>query len=65
MIPDFPLEGRLAESLFHERGPYRASLLFRNTFPQAIVNDPEVKRVDYLQVWTGELRSNEVSLEVK
>ncbi len=58
-------DNRLAESLFLEKGSYRASLLFRNFFPQAAAYDPAMKRTDVIDVWTGELHSNEVTLEVR
>jgi len=58
-------DGLLAASLFLERGPYRVSLLFRNSFPRAMVYDPATKSTDFMEVWTGELNSNEVALEVR
>jgi hypothetical protein len=58
-------DSRLAERLFLESGSFRASLLFRNSFPKAAVYDSATKRTDFMDVWTGELRSNEVALEVR
>jgi len=55
----------LAETVFTEKGRYRVRLLFRNIFPRAIVRDPATGKSDMIEAWTGEMQSNEVTIEVK
>jgi len=60
----------LAAKIFDDIGKYKVSILYRNVYPNAIWNlkdedglKHKVKRIT--NAWTGELESNEVTVEVK
>jgi len=54
-----------AWTVFDEPGTYRVRLLFRNLFPKAIIRDHTTGKPRWIEAWTGELESNEATLEIK
>ena len=54
-----------AQSVFMEEGRYRVRLLYRNSFPSAFVYDTSTSKTMILDVWTGEIQSNEVIVEIR
>lgn len=54
-----------AENVFKGRGQYRLHLLYRNFFPKALVHDVSTKKSHFIDVWTGEIRSNEVIVTIQ
>jgi hypothetical protein len=51
--------------VFTGRGEYRLKLLYRNIFPKALIHDTATGRSRYTDVWTGEIRSNEVTVTIQ
>lgn len=54
-----------AENVFTGRGEYRLTLLYRNFFPKALVHDTAADKSRFIDVWTGEARSNEVVVTIQ
>lgn len=54
-----------AESVFMGKGQYRVKLLYRNIFPKALVYDTSTSKSSLINVWTGEIQSNEVIVKIK
>jgi hypothetical protein len=54
-----------AAKVFLLKGKYKISILFRNVFPQAALYEEDAKRIKFVDVWTGEMKSQEISIEVK
>lgn len=54
-----------AENIFTGRGQYRLHLLYRNFFPKALVHDASMNKSYFMDVWTGEIRSNEVVVTIQ
>lgn len=54
-----------AWTIFSEPGTYTARVIIRNEHPTAHVRDQTTHRVAVIDVWTGELQSNEASLEIR
>lgn len=55
----------IAAKVFLAKGTYRVRLLFRNAFPKAALYDDNTGKPTFANVWTGELRSAEIAVEVK
>lgn len=53
-----------AENVFTGRGQYKLHLLYRNFFPKALIHDVSTDKSRFLDVWTGEIRSNEVIVTI-
>ena len=56
---------RVAADLFLNKGQYKIKLLYRNFFSKAAVYDRKKDKTSFVKVWTGEIISNEVSVEIK
>ena len=54
-----------AENVFNGRGQYRLRLLYRNFFPKALINDATTGKSRFMDVWTGEIRSNDVLVMIQ
>jgi hypothetical protein len=54
-----------AAKVFLLKGRYKISILFRNVFHQAALYDEDAKRIKFVDVWTGEMESREITIEVK
>jgi hypothetical protein len=54
-----------AETVFKEKGTYLVTLLYRNFFPKGFVYDTSTDKSSLISVWTGEIQSNEVTVEIK
>lgn len=54
-----------AETVFNGRGQYRLKLLYRNFFPKALINDATTGKSRFINVWTGEIPSNEVIVTIQ
>jgi hypothetical protein len=54
-----------AASVFMGKGLYRVQLLYRNFFPKAFVYDTITSKSRLIEVWTGEIQSNEVIVKIK
>ena len=55
----------LAAKMFLAKGRYRVRMLFRNVLPKARFYDEKTKEVAIIDVWTGEMESEEIAIEVK
>jgi hypothetical protein len=54
-----------AANLFMGKGKYKVSILLRNVFPHAVLYDESTRETRFVDVWTGERESPEVTIEVK
>jgi len=54
-----------AAIVFTEKGHYRVTLLYRNLFPRGFVYDTSTGKSSSITVWTGEIQSNTVTVEIK
>jgi hypothetical protein len=54
-----------AAEVFLLKGKYRIRLMFRNAFPRGAVYDDSTKALRYIEVWTGEMESPEITIEVR
>jgi hypothetical protein len=54
-----------AAKVFLSKGKYRVRILFRNALPLAALYDVTAKKYDLVDVWTGEMESPEITIEVK
>jgi hypothetical protein len=54
-----------AATLFTKRGRYRITLLFRNHFPVALLYDMKTREIESVDVWTGEMESEQITVEIK
>ena len=54
-----------AATVFMDKGIYRVSVLFRNEFPWAFIDSNYTDKVHFERVWTGEMQSEEVAIEIK
>jgi len=54
-----------AQSVFMGKGRYRVKLLYRNFFPKAFIYDTSTSKSSLINVWTGEMQSNEVIVKIK
>lgn len=53
-----------AKDVFTGSGEYRLTLLYRNTFPKALIHDASTDRSRYTDVWTGEIQSNDITVTI-
>lgn len=54
-----------AARVFLLKGEYAISIAFRNIFPKAALYDEKAKGGKFIDVWTGEMESAEIIIEVK
>jgi hypothetical protein len=54
-----------AATVFLDKGTYKVKLIFRNTFPWALIFNKDSNRVAVEQVWTGEMQSEEVAITIE
>ena len=54
-----------AAKVFLMRGNYKIRILLRNVFPKAVLYDENTKEIKFIDVWTGEIDSPEIIIEVK
>jgi hypothetical protein len=54
-----------AAKLFTERGQYKITLLFRNLFPKAVLYDAKKRESRFVDVWTGEMESGQITVDIK
>jgi hypothetical protein len=54
-----------AASVFLAKGKYKVRILMRNVYPHARVYDEKTRKVSVIDVWTGEMESPEIEVEVK
>jgi hypothetical protein len=54
-----------AAKMFLLKGFYRVRILLRNVFPSALLHDEKTGKNMVVDVWTGELESPEITIEVK
>ena len=57
--------GGEATNVFLLRGRYKVRILLRNVFPKAALYNEATKGIDLIDVWTGEIESYQVAIEVK
>jgi len=53
-----------AAKAFLIKGEYRVRILFRNSFPKAALYDENAGGTQWIDVWTGEMESPEITIEV-
>jgi hypothetical protein len=51
--------------VFLLKGKYKIRILLRNVFPKAALYDKDAGESKFTDVWTGELDSAEITIEVK
>jgi len=54
-----------AARAFQLRGVYAVRICFRNIFPKAALYDENAKEIKFIDVWTGEMESAEIEIEVQ
>lgn len=54
-----------AAKAFLLKGKYKIKILLRNVFPKAALSDVNTKVSNFIDVWTGEIESPEITIEVK
>ena len=54
----------MAEKVFDSKGKYKVKILFRNLYSKARLYDGNTGKVKIFDVWTGEMESGEVYVEV-
>jgi hypothetical protein len=54
-----------AARLFTQSGKYRIVLLFRNLFPKALLYDEKTREIEFVDVWTGEMESGQITVDIK
>lgn len=54
-----------AAMVFLLKGTYKVRILLRNVFPMAALYDVNSKEIKFTDVWTGEMESEEIVIEVK
>ncbi len=54
-----------AAKAFLLKGKYKIKILFRNFFPKAALYDEHTKESRFVDVWTGEIESAQVTVEIK
>jgi hypothetical protein len=53
-----------AAKAFLLKGKYRIGILLRNVFPKATLYDENTRESKFTDVWTGEMESAEITIEV-
>jgi hypothetical protein len=54
-----------AAKVFLLKGKYKIRILLRNIFPKAVLYDEITRKNEFTDVWTGEIESKEITIEVK
>lgn len=54
-----------AANVFLDVGQYKVRLLFRNTFRKALISDRGAGGLRYVDVWTGQMESPEITVDVR
>lgn len=54
-----------AARVFLAKGVYRIQIRFRNSFPKAALYDSITRETIFADVWTGDMISDEISIEIK
>jgi len=54
-----------AWKVFLSKGTYKVRILLRNTFPKASIYNKAAAKTRFVNVWTGEIQSEEVKVEIK
>ena len=55
-----------AWKVFSDKGKYKVMIIFRNTFPRAIINmNNRINSNNFIDAWTGEMQSDEVTVNIK
>jgi len=54
-----------AAKVFLMKGKYKIRILFRNLFPKAALYDENIKESRFVDVWTGEMESDQIIVEIK
>jgi hypothetical protein len=54
-----------AAKVFLLMGKYKIRILLRNVLPKAVLYDQNTKKIKFINVWTGEMESAEITIEVK
>ena len=54
-----------AATVFKDKGQYKAQLLYRNLFLRAVTIGSSTNKSRFINVWTGEILSNEVTVEIE
>lgn len=55
----------VAAEVFLLEGQYKVRILLRNAFPKAALYDETAREIKFTDVWTGEIESPEITIEVK
>jgi hypothetical protein len=53
-----------AARVFLLKGTYKVRMLIRNHFPTAGVYDIRTREMKFLKIWTGEMKSREITVEI-
>lgn len=55
-----------AWKVFSDKGKYKVMIIFRNSFPRAIINmNNKIHANSFIDVWTGEMQSDEATVNIK
>jgi hypothetical protein len=54
-----------AAKVFLLKGKYKIRILLRNVFPKAVLYNEITRESEFTNVWTGEIESGEITIEVK
>ena len=54
-----------ASTVFLDKGTYRVRIVFRNVFPKAVVYNTAANKTESVNVWMGEVQSEEVLVEIR
>ena len=55
----------IAGKVFTSKGKYKIMIVLRNFFPKALLYDETTKENGFVDVWTGEIESEQIILEIK
>jgi hypothetical protein len=58
-------QDEVAAKVFLMKGKYKIRILFRNSFPKAALYDENTEETKFIDVWTGEMESPEITIEIK
>jgi hypothetical protein len=54
-----------AATVFLQKGTYKVRIIFRNVFPKASVYNTAANKPESVNVWMGEMQSEEVIIEIR
>lgn len=54
-----------AARVFLLKGTYKVRMLIHNQFPTAGLYDMQTKEMKFLKIWTGEMESQEITIEIE